>query len=107
VTAFVDETVEITWTAPFNGGQAITAYQILIQQSDMTTFTESVLYCDGTKLTVVNTRICTIPLNVLIAQPFNLPWGASVWAKVKAVNIIGESTFSEPGNGSIILVVPG
>ena len=54
----------------------------------------------------MNTRFCSIPLNVLTAQPYNLPWGASVWAKIKARNIIGESAYSEPGNGSVILVVP-
>jgi hypothetical protein len=39
--------------------------------------------------------------------PFDIPWGSSIWARVQAVNVIGNSEFSEAGNGAMILSVPG
>ncbi len=55
---------------------------------------------------VVSSTICTVPILSLIVQPFLLPWGSSVFAKVTAVNIYGLSTESSDGNGAIILTVP-
>lgn len=91
---------------PFNGGQAVNGYTILIRQVDELTFTEELNYCSGASLTVINTKTCTIPISVLTALPYNLPWGESVWAKVQARNIIGDSPFSDQGNGSVILIIP-
>jgi hypothetical protein len=42
----------------------------------------------------------------LKAAPFELPWGASVYAKLKANNIKGESLESDAGNGAIIKTQP-
>ncbi len=42
----------------------------------------------------------------LTIDPFNLPWGSSVFATVLATNIIGSSTTSLGGNGAIILITP-
>lgn len=33
-------------------------------------------------------------------------WGDSVYAKVKAINIVGESAFSEVGNGAFMITKP-
>jgi len=41
-----------------------------------------------------------------MAAPFNLPWGSSVYAKVIATNIYGNSLPSNFGNGAIILTYP-
>ena len=49
---------------------------------------------------------CSIPLSVVTASPYNLPWGTNVWATVQARNVIGSSETSNEGNGSIIVVVP-
>jgi hypothetical protein len=35
-----------------------------------------------------------------------LPWADSVYAKIVAYNIYGESTISDAGNGAIILTEP-
>jgi hypothetical protein len=35
-----------------------------------------------------------------------LPWGSSIFAKVNAINIVGSSNYSTPGNGAIILIQP-
>ena len=37
------------------------------------------------------------------AAPFNLPWGESVYAKVIATNIYGDSLISNEGNGAVII----
>jgi hypothetical protein len=42
----------------------------------------------------------------LTEEPFNLEWGDSVYIKVLATNVKGDSLFSLPGNGGIILRVP-
>jgi len=49
---------------------------------------------------------CTIPITVLQAAPFNLPWGSSIFAKVVATNIVNPSDHSPVGNGAIILTYP-
>jgi hypothetical protein len=38
--------VNISWTAPFDGGSSLTAYTILIRQSDGVSFSSS-SSCDG------------------------------------------------------------
>jgi hypothetical protein len=71
------------------------------------TFTENTVYCDGVNtLTIVNTRQCTIPISVLTAAPYLIPWGSSIYATVQAFNVIGSSTVSAAGNGATILIVP-
>ena len=92
--------VTITWVAPNNGGSTITAYIVAIRQSDGTTFTTESVYCNG-----VNTS-CTVPISVLQASPYNLPWGASIFATVLAKNIVGSSNASISGNGAIITTNP-
>jgi len=52
------------------------------------------------------TTSCTIPTATLRAAPFNLPWGSSIFAKVYATNLYGNSLVSEIGNGAIILTKP-
>jgi hypothetical protein len=37
---------------------------------------------------------------------YNLPWGSSVWAKVVAYNLYGNSVVSPAGNGAVILTLP-
>lgn len=49
VTTQVDvDTVVITWVPDYDGGSPILTYTILIRESDLETFTEDVVDCDGT-----------------------------------------------------------
>jgi len=41
-----------------------------------------------------------------MASPYSLNWGDSVYAKVKATNIVGDSSTSSEGNGAVILTNP-
>lgn len=45
---------------------------------------------------------CMINVSVFKAAPYELPWGASVWAKVIAINVYGDSDLSDRGNGAVI-----
>jgi hypothetical protein len=45
-------------------------------------------------------------MQYLQASPFNLAWGASVFAKVIATNVVGSSASSEEGNGAVMLTNP-
>ena len=43
----------------------------------------------------------------LRAAPYELEWGASVFAQVLAINVYGDSDFSLEGNGAVIITSPG
>lgn len=47
-----------------------------------------------------------MPISVLRASPYSHPWGASIYAKVVAINLVGESSESVEGNSAIILTQP-
>jgi hypothetical protein len=98
--------VVITWTAPFNGGSAITYYTVKVRQSDSVTFSTELTSCDGSNAGIIAATSCTIPIGVLFAAPFNLVWGASIYATVQATNVVNSSPVSSVGNGAIILTNP-
>ena len=54
-------------------------------------------------MSIIQSTRCDIKVSLLKAAPFNLPWGASVHAKVIATNAFGDSLSSEAGNGAIII----
>jgi hypothetical protein len=98
----VPDNVEISWTAPDNGGSAITGYKVYIKQKDLS-FSIDTVNCDM----LTNTGlVCSVPATVLIAEPFSLDWGDSVFAKVIAVNLYGDSSESPEGNGAYITTYP-
>lgn len=47
-----------------------------------------------------------IPVSVLRNEPFSLSWGTSVYAKLIATNIEGDSIESNEGNGAMIIRDP-
>jgi hypothetical protein len=61
--------------------------------------------CNGVNTAVLTFRSCSIPINVLRSDPFNIDWGSSIHAKVSATNIVETSGYSADGNGAIILTV--
>lgn len=98
--------IVVSWDRPYNGATTITSYTIAIRQSDEVTFTPDNHNCDGGTPTIVATRTCTIPVSTLRTDPYNIEWGASIWVKVSANNVIGQGPFSEEGNGAIMLTTP-
>ena len=83
-----NDDVVISWVAPDDGGSAITGYRVSIGQSDLSTYTIDFTNCDMTSSVLAT---CTIPVTALIVEPYSLPWGSSVYAKVIAINIYGDS----------------
>ena len=102
----LNTSVVLTWLAPFNGGSPLTAYSITLRQSDGSTYSTELANCNGSTLSIITATSCTIPISTLQASPFNLPWGASVYAKISATNIVGTSDLANAGNGGTILTNP-
>ena len=71
-----------------------------IRQSDGVTFTTESVNCSGA------TTSCTVPISVLKDAPYNLDWGASIYATVVATNAVGSSSASTSGNGAVIITYP-
>jgi hypothetical protein len=78
----------------------------MIRHSDDITFSEELVSCDGTDSSIVTNVQCSIPSATLNAAPYNIDWGNSVYAKLSAINIYGESSMSLEGNGGIIITKP-
>lgn len=45
---------------------------------------------------------CDVPVATLQTAPFSLPYGSSIYAKVTAYNVYGDSQTSDEGNGAVI-----
>jgi hypothetical protein len=97
--------IVISWTAPLStNGAAISAYQILIRQSDGTTFTQDTTNCNGALASIRDALTCSIPMTALTSAPWSLATGASVFARIIAINVMGPSLTSESGNGAVLQI---
>jgi hypothetical protein len=47
-----------------------------------------------------------VPIAVLKASPYSIPWGYFIYAKVSATNLVGISDYSPVGNGALLLTLP-
>jgi hypothetical protein len=97
--------VAISWTCN-DRGSAITSYVVKIRINDGLTYMAESEACLSTDATVISTRSCSIPISTLMASPYSLPWGSSIYATVQATNAYGTSSVSFAGNGAIILTTP-
>jgi len=98
--------VQIQWTQPYDGAAQITSYTIVIRQSDLLTYAEAKVDCDGTDYDIVANLECFVPISKLIIEPFSLEWGSSIFVRIIATNVIGDSLTSDSGNGAVILTSP-
>jgi hypothetical protein len=98
--------IVLNWDLPWNGGSDILHYTIYWQQVDGTTFTSDATVCDGSLAEVISARECTIASVHFTTLPYNLPWGASVYARIEATNVKGTSVVSLTGNGGVIMREP-
>lgn len=103
VTTWVPDDVVITWVAPNSGGAPILGYTVVIIQSDGVSYAGEPYHCN-----MINNpdTTCTIPVETLRIAPFNLDWGTSVFVKVTATNLHGDSLQSDAGNGAVITINP-
>ena len=96
-----NKSVTISWTEPYDGGSPITSYTVDFRQSDGLNYITESDNCN------VSETSCTIPIAALQISPYNLPWGASIYATVIASNLVGSSITSSSGRGAIITTNPG
>lgn len=69
-TSIVSQTlVRLEWTAPHDGNDNITSYEIFIRTSAGTTFEHDLTNCSGANPALTQ---CDIPMTTLRAAPFNL-----------------------------------
>jgi len=85
----------IDWTRPVINGAAIYKYLIEIQDKDGNWKT-SLATCDGKKLTIVGTMHCTVPMNTLTGEDFQLSYGTLVQVRVTPTNNKGTGPASDP-----------
>lgn len=106
MTTFDGSSVIIDWTAPFDMGSIISGYRIYIIEIDGLTYHQEYTHCDGTDSAVIAAQSCSVPVATIMSSYFNLAWGTSVYAKVIAYNVYGDSLISDAGNGAVIMTVP-
>ena len=62
--------------------------------------------CNGSDQIIIANTYCLVSISTLITSPFNLPWGASIFVKVLAMNLVGSSAYSTAANGAVIFTSP-
>jgi hypothetical protein len=55
---------------------------------------------------VISNESCLVNISTLLASPYNVDGGDSIYAKVSAVNFYGETAQSTEGNGAYYTRVP-
>lgn len=87
--------VRISWTSLLNNNfEAITKYQILVQDSTGV-MREVIPQCDGSTSVIVFQRFCEIPMTLLTSAPFSLSASTLIKAQIRAQNKIGWSPYSD------------
>ena len=90
--------VVFTWNVPsdLGGLPSIDGYKLEVKTS-IGTFEKDLTNCNAESS---SSTTCSIPVLALRSDPFNLGDSNSVYARVTAVNSIGDSTTSVEGNGA-------
>jgi len=84
VTTRVNLNIRITWTAPTDNFKAITAYRVIIEDTDASgNYIENVAFCDGSVIAIRTQLYCDVPaITVLRQDPYSLVLEQLVVAKV-------------------------
>jgi hypothetical protein len=80
--------VLIQWIAPHDGSQEITGHLVEIGNADSTEMHEDVVNCGGSDPSLTS---CSVPMDVLVASPYELAFNQLVEVQVTAVNLFGSS----------------
>jgi hypothetical protein len=73
--------VLVSFTAPYDNAEAITAYKVEVKYNP---WAEEPTSCSGTDAAVISGLSCLIPMSALRAAPFNLAYGAAIEVRVQA-----------------------
>lgn len=94
--------IMITWSAPSNGGETITAYEVAIYIPSTSTFVSD-SNCDGSNIAIM---YCTLDMNYLVST-YGFAYGDLLQARVRAENTNGFSEYSDVNiAGATILTKP-
>lgn len=80
--------IALSWTAPDDNHDTITAYRVLILQKDGG-YSEELTHCNGADASVIAATACSVPILVLRAGPYSLLQGDAVKFTVAAYNFYG------------------
>lgn len=98
-----DINVVINWDETVNDrGSEVTAYRITILSKNAIGI-EQEQYCKGSEQAIFDARSCSIPVSVLVADPYFLEEGDLVVAQIEALNYIGYSEPSEPNTEGAVI----
>lgn len=93
MTTIIDSSnVKVTWSLSTDNGSPITEFKVFVLEIGTTTYTQESTDCVGNDATVIANKECSITISTLLAAPYNMDGGDSVYAKVSAVNFYGESS---------------
>mmetsp|Transcript_29137 Transcript_29137/g.28200 ORF Transcript_29137/g.28200 Transcript_29137/m.28200 type:complete len:339 (-) Transcript_29137:570-1586(-) len=96
-----DTYVRISWTAPYNEGNPITSYSVLIEDTGGSDFYPEITDCDGSDPTIASLRYCDIPMTTFMGSPFFLALNELIVVKVAAINSIDTGDYSTPNVAGI------
>lgn len=105
-TAIEGNDLSVSWVLPSANGSPITVFKVFLKEIGTETYTLESTECDGTDADIIANNKCYITLTTMLAPPYNVDGGDSIWAKVSASNYYGESAQSDAGNDAIYLRVP-
>ena len=86
--------MKVSWSYPDDNSDPVEGYDIEILQSDGVTYSKDLVNCDGMSPAIIQSLYCFVPMTVLRASPFSLPFEASILVKVRARNSIGWGAYS-------------
>ena len=93
--------IGISWTNPSDlGGLSISGYKLEIKTATGT-FEKDLTNCNAeSNSSIISARTCVIPTTVLRSLPFSIGDSDIIYARVTAINSIGESSLSSEGSGA-------
>lgn len=90
-TTLISEEVKVEWNLASDNGSPITSYSIYIKVHNSEIYELESTDCIGTNVNVISNMYCYIDITTLLGSPFNIDGGDSIWAKVVATNVYGDT----------------
>ena len=88
--------IEIKWEPAVDQGSPLTAYYVYVKESSGS-YSLPLGECDPSRAELLTTRLCTVSVDVLTADPYLITYGSPVIAHVVAENVFGVSVPSADG----------
>ena len=66
----------------FERGSPVTDIVVEVRESDGLSYSVETTYCSTSVEGVLQTLSCEVPVSHLVAEPYNIPYGSQIYAKV-------------------------